>query len=104
MSRLRDTGFKLAILTVKHHDGFLLYPSRYSKHSVASSSWEDGKGDVVRAFVTSMRKYGLKVGFYLSPADENQYQHGGGFSGGDWADATGLGPQVGPDCGGLLGR
>jgi len=73
---LRDTGFKLAILTVKHHDGFLLYPSRYSKHSVASSSWEDGKGDVVRAFVTSMRKYGLKVGFYLSPADENQYLDG----------------------------
>jgi alpha-L-fucosidase len=73
---LRDSGFKLAILTVKHHDGFLLYPSRYSKHSVASSSWEDGKGDVVRAFVTSMRKYGLKVGFYLSPADENQYLDG----------------------------
>jgi alpha-L-fucosidase len=73
---LRDSGFKLGILTVKHHDGFLLYPSRYSKHSVASSSWEDGKGDVVRAFVTSMRKYGLKVGFYLSPADENQYLDG----------------------------
>ncbi|MFG1818039.1 alpha-L-fucosidase [Kribbella sp. NPDC049174] len=73
---LRDSGFKLAILTVKHHDGFLLYPSRYSKHSVASSSWEDGKGDVVQAFVTSMRKYGLKVGLYLSPADENQYLDG----------------------------
>jgi alpha-L-fucosidase len=73
---LRDSGFKLAILTVKHHDGFLLYPSRYSKHSVASSSWEDGKGDVVRAFVASMRKYGLKVGLYLSPADENQYLDG----------------------------
>ncbi|MEV0288468.1 alpha-L-fucosidase [Kribbella sp. NPDC050820] len=73
---LRDSGFKLAILTVKHHDGFLLYPSRYSKHSVASSSWQDGQGDVVRAFVTSMRKYGVKVGFYLSPADENQYLDG----------------------------
>jgi alpha-L-fucosidase len=73
---LRDSGFKLAILTVKHHDGFLLYPSRYSKHSVAASSWEDGKGDVVRAFVTSMRKYGLKIGLYLSPADENQYLDG----------------------------
>jgi alpha-L-fucosidase len=73
---LRDSGFKLAILTVKHHDGFLLYPSRYSQHSVASSSWEGGRGDVVRAFVTSMRQYGLKVGFYLSPADENQYLDG----------------------------
>jgi alpha-L-fucosidase len=73
---LRDSGFKLAILTVKHHDGFLLYPSRYSDHSVASSSWLGGQGDVVEAFVTSMRKYGLKVGLYLSPADENQYLDG----------------------------
>ncbi|TDO49153.1 alpha-L-fucosidase [Kribbella sp. VKM Ac-2527] len=73
---LRDSGFKLAILTVKHHDGFLLYPSRYSDHSVAASSWLDGKGDVVRAFATSMRRYGLKVGFYMSPADENQYLDG----------------------------
>ncbi|GAB2598791.1 alpha-L-fucosidase [Kribbella endophytica] len=73
---LRDSGFKLAILTVKHHDGFLLYPSRYSDHSVASSSWQGGQGDVVAAFVKSMRKYGLKVGLYLSPADENQYLDG----------------------------
>lgn len=73
---LRDSGFKLAILTVKHHDGFLLYPSRYSAHSVASSSWRDGKGDVVRSFVDSMRKYGLKVGLYMSPADENQFLDG----------------------------
>ena len=73
---LRDSGFKLAILTVKHHDGFLLYPSRYSRHSVASSSWRDGKGDVVRSFVDSMRKYGLKVGLYMSPADENQFLDG----------------------------
>lgn len=73
---LRDSGFKLAILTVKHHDGFLLYPSRYSDHSVASSTWQGGRGDVVEAFVKSMRKYGLKVGLYLSPADENQYLDG----------------------------
>jgi len=73
---LRDSGFKLAILTVKHHDGFLLYPSRYSRHSVAASSWRDGQGDVVRSFVDSMRKYGLKVGFYMSPADENQHLDG----------------------------
>ncbi|MEV6282299.1 alpha-L-fucosidase [Kribbella sp. NPDC051770] len=73
---LRDSGFKLAILTVKHHDGFLLYPSRYSDHSVASSSWQGGQGDVVEAFVKSMRKYGLKVGLYLSPADENQFLDG----------------------------
>ncbi|GAQ51060.1 alpha-L-fucosidase [Streptomyces acidiscabies] len=73
---LRDGGFKLAILTVKHHDGFVLYPSRYTNHSVASSSWQGGRGDVLRSFADSMRRYGLKVGVYLSPADENQYLHG----------------------------
>ncbi|WP_405534361.1 alpha-L-fucosidase [Streptomyces sp. NBC_00075] len=73
---LRDGGFKLAILTVKHHDGFVLYPSRYTDHSVASSSWRGGQGDVLRSFADSMRRYGLKVGVYISPADENQYLHG----------------------------
>ncbi|MFI8528910.1 alpha-L-fucosidase [Streptomyces aquilus] len=73
---LRDGGFRLAILTVKHHDGFVLYPSRYTGHTVASSSWRDGRGDVLRSFADSMRRYGLKVGVYISPADENQYLHG----------------------------
>ncbi|PWI13917.1 alpha-1,3/4-fucosidase [Streptomyces sp. Act143] len=73
---LRDGGFKLAILTVKHHDGFVLYPSRYTDHSVASSSWRAGRGDVLRSFADSMRRHGLKVGVYISPADENQYLHG----------------------------
>ncbi|MEU6351848.1 alpha-L-fucosidase [Streptomyces sp. NPDC047072] len=73
---LVDGGFKLAILTVKHHDGFVLYPSRYTNHTVASSSWRDGRGDVLRSFADSMRRYGLKVGVYISPADENQYLHG----------------------------
>ncbi|NEA99179.1 alpha-L-fucosidase [Streptomyces sp. SID13726] len=73
---LKDGGFRLAILTVKHHDGFVLYPSRYTDHTVASSSWRDGHGDVLRSFADSMRRHGLKVGVYLSPADENQYLHG----------------------------
>ncbi|WP_217552740.1 alpha-L-fucosidase [Streptomyces sp. GbtcB6] len=73
---LRDGGFRLAILTVKHHDGFVLYPSRYTDHTVASSSWRDGRGDVLRSFADSMRRHGLKVGVYISPADENQYLHG----------------------------
>lgn len=73
---LRDGGFKLAILAVKHHDGFVLYPSRYTNHSVASSSWRAGQGDVLRSFADSMRRYGIKVGVYISPADENQYLHG----------------------------
>ncbi|MER5519997.1 alpha-L-fucosidase [Streptomyces sp. NPDC002763] len=73
---LSDGGFRLAILTVKHHDGFVLYPSRYTDHTVASSSWQGGHGDVLRSFAASMRRHGLKVGVYLSPADENQYLHG----------------------------
>ncbi|MFE0102130.1 alpha-L-fucosidase [Streptomyces sp. NPDC059009] len=73
---LRDGGFRLAVLTVKHHDGFVLYPSRHTKHSVASSSWRGGKGDVLRSFSDSLRTYGLKVGVYISPADENQNLHG----------------------------
>lgn len=70
---LKESGFKLAMLTAKHHDGFLLYPSRYTDFSVASSSWQDGEGDVLREFVDSMRKYGLKIGIYLSPADHQAY-------------------------------
>ena len=73
---LRDGGFRLAVLTVKHHEGFVLYPSRYTRHTVASSSWQGGHGDVLRSFADSMRRHGLKVGVYISPADENQYLHG----------------------------
>ncbi|GGW97590.1 alpha-L-fucosidase [Streptomyces lomondensis] len=85
---LRDGGFTLAILTVKHHDGFVLYPSRYTAHTVASSSWRDGRGDVLRAFADSMRRHGLKVGVYISPADENQYLHGVYANGSARADRT----------------
>lgn len=85
---LRDGGFELAILTVKHHDGFVLYPSRYTRHTVASSSWRDGRGDVLRAFADSMRRYGIKVGVYISPADENQYLHGVYANGSARADRT----------------
>ncbi|TWP54148.1 hypothetical protein FKR81_00850 [Lentzea tibetensis] len=82
MRTLRDTGFKQAILTVKHHDGFLLYPTRYSNHSVKESEWQNGDGNVVRSFVDSAKKYGLKVGFYLSPADLHEAQPGGRFGNG----------------------
>jgi alpha-L-fucosidase len=73
---LRDSGFELAILVVKHHDGFVLYPSRYTGHSVAASAWRNGTGDVLREFTRSMHGHGLRVGVYLSPADENQYHDG----------------------------
>ena len=73
---LRDGGFKMAVLTVKHHDGFALYPSRYTDFSVKSSPWKGGEGDVLREFVDSMRKYGIKVGVYLSPSDHGAYRDG----------------------------
>lgn len=94
---LRDGGFRLAILTVKHHDGFVLYPSRYTGHSVASSTWRDGQGDVLRSFADSMRRHGIKVGVYISPADENQYLHGVYANGSARTDHTVPTPVTGDD-------
>jgi alpha-L-fucosidase len=66
---MKGAGGRLVILVSKHHDGFCMWPTRYTSHSVVASPWQHGKGDVVRAVAEAARAHGLKLGIYLSPAD-----------------------------------
>ena len=72
----KAAGAKGIVITAKHHDGFSLWPSKYSKHTVRESNWMNGKGDVIKMLSEACKKEGIEMGVYISPWDRNHPQYG----------------------------
>jgi alpha-L-fucosidase len=76
MRALKAAGMTTAILVIKHHDGFCLWPTQYTEYCVRNATWKSGRGDVLREFTDSCRVYGIKAAIYLSPWDRHEEQPG----------------------------
>lgn len=78
---MKDAGMKMVVITAKHHDGYVIWQSRYTDHGIMSSDFMNGHGDVLRDLAASCKKYGMKLGVYLSPADLYQIENAEGLYG-----------------------
>ena len=72
MRAIKSAGARYVVMVAKHHDGFCLWPTNQTEYSVKSSPWKEGKGDVGGEVAAAARKYGLKLGVYLSPWDRHE--------------------------------